>query len=232
MKTLLLVPAIFLQKIFTNLITDNGFLSANDFFQSAYRFHTKFENIVIAGLTFAAFDNLFNTWFGMPMVAWLLFNVLVVFEFVTGISVAIRVRNEKVQSKKLSRGLFKVVVYTLTIGLLHLLSIYLPVGDFFQKNNLNPYIWMYHTVLHVTTILLLISLIENLGQLGVMDSAPILKIIRRKFDSWFELKDNENDETGQQAEGDSEDGIDCDGSDSTTDHTVQSERGEVSEEDL
>lgn len=214
---------------FLHLVEDNGFLSVNEFFQSAYRYHTKFENIIIAGITFAAFDNLLNAWFGMPMIAWFLFNVLVIFEFVTGILVARKVRKEKVTSKKLSRGLFKVVVYMATIGLLHSLSIHLPIGEFFQKNNLNPYTWMYHAVLHITTMIMVISLIENLGKLHVMDADPVLKVIRSKFNQWFELKDD-TDTYSNETEDSAEPMPDA-GPDVSSD-SIQQEGREIPEEDL
>lgn len=160
-----------------------GFLSLDTFKISAFGFMTsKIFNI-------AFLIAVVNTVFGFNHVFLFAYSLLIVFEWFTGVRASLK-RGEKHESRKLGRMILKLGVYSLPIYVLNTFNKNANFPTVFGYE-LDPFLWLYWTVLLVIIWQLLISLLENLDCLGFRWAGVALKIINKRFYKQFDL-DNES----------------------------------------
>jgi len=171
-----------------------GYRSMEDFnhtvFKLAYSEEKTFWFKVSAGM--GTFRLVLFDFTGLDLVVFLAFVILIMAEFQTGLRVALIKKNEKFQSRKFGRMILKISVYMLLIGTLHAFSNRFRVPPIYGIE-INPFAWLYYVVFIAIVFQLVISWLENLGQLGYKESRTLAGIILRKFNKWFEFdgdKDN------------------------------------------
>ncbi len=127
--------------------------------------------------------------FGVQYRVFIAYVGLVFFEWLTGVLASFR-RGEKHESRKLGRMLLKVFIYTLLVALLHQLTFV----EMFGLNNIaevfNPFKWLYWMILVVIIWQLLVSVLENLDDLGFRFAKIALKLINRTFEKKFKINEN------------------------------------------
>ena len=170
------------------LIQGVGFDSIEQFFQST--FHTNsFKPIAIVSFLLGTCAFLIESYLGLSPLVYITFVLLICAEFGTGIKVSQK-KKIKIQSRKLGRMIVKIGIYTLLIGGLYTFSVGLKVPDIFGWQ-VNIYQWVYYIVLNLIIIQLLISLLENLSEMGYQETSRIFKVLSKKLERWFELKNKE-----------------------------------------
>jgi hypothetical protein len=130
---------------------------------------------------------------GLDVVVFFAFVFLIMAEFQTGLKVALIKKKEKFQSRKFGRMILKISVYVLLIGMLHAFANRFRVPEIYGLE-VNPFIWLYYVVFIAIVVQLVVSWLENLGQLGYKESKTLAGIILRRFNKWFEFdgeKDND-----------------------------------------
>lgn len=156
-----------------------GFMSIDNFKVSAF----GFMSVKIFQISFLA--ALLNTVFGVNHLFLIAYSGLIIFEWITGVKASLR-RGEKHESRKLGRMILKVLVYSVPIAILNTMS---KNADFptIQGYELDPFLWLYWTVLIVIIWQLVVSLLENLNDLGFKWAKILLKIINKKFYKKFDI---------------------------------------------
>ena len=175
-----------------NTLNDYGYKSFSGLMQSLFQTEHNFPGILVMGMSFAYVDQVWLEYIGIGFVAWLLYMALIVFDLTTGTIVAIKVRKEQFNIRKFARGVLRMMIYTILIGLVHMLSVFMPVPEFMSTHGLNPYSWIFYVVLHTTVVLMLMKVLKNAGRLGWLESALILRILHKKLNSWFDISDEDN----------------------------------------
>lgn len=161
-----------------------GFKGAVDFIDST--FHTKSIATTlamsgIAGVVASYIEKIL----GLDPIAYLLFVILVIVEFVSGIRAAIK-EKQKIESRKFGRMILKILVYTLLIALVNGFKVRLEVPLIFGEE-INIYSWVYYAVVNMILIQLLISVLENLGRLGFAETNKVTQFLYFKLSQWFEI---------------------------------------------
>lgn len=166
-----------------------GFDNLTDFKKSAFGF--MFSEKVIAGGSVVAFltalaDSI-ESLFGINHAFFTAYAILIIFEWFSGIG-ASRKRKEQHSSRKLGRMILKIAAYSIPLYVLNTFSknIVFPIVFGYE---VDPFTWLYYTVLMVIIWQLLVSLLENLDVLGVPFASKLLKIINKKFYSQLGLDD-------------------------------------------
>lgn len=181
-------------KIFANyLLQGFGYRTIHDFmttvFKGFYLFDLKIYLAVSIGLgTIREFIVVSS---GLDIVFWIAFVFLILAEWQTGIKVDLIKRNKKFESRKFGRMILKISVY---------ISIFVMLNQFalstkklvFEGFELNPFGWLFYVVVTAITFQILISYLENLGNLGYREAKGIAGIVLKKYDKWFEFSGESN----------------------------------------
>lgn len=171
------------------LLQGFGYADVNDFKRSVFRLLNGDDSI---GWSFwSMIGGLLTYITGLYPIVFLAFVLLIFAEFWTGIKVALRVRGEKIQSRKMGRMFLKVGVYIFIITLLNLFSKQVAAPEILGVD-LNPFIWLYYAVFFGITAQLLISWVENLSMLGYKETKGLVRVISKAFGKYFEF-DGEKD---------------------------------------
>ena len=109
--------------------------------------------------------------------------MLLIIEFATGISASIR-EGKKIESRKFGRFICKVFIYTLMIGVVHILNTSAD-GRIVSK----VYTFIYWVIVDYISLQLIISVFENLSRLGFQETSKVFKKINKYLCKWFDLKD-------------------------------------------
>lgn len=133
---------------------------------------------------------------GFDIPVFIAFVLLIVAEFWTGVKVARTVKNEKFQSRKFGRMIFKIGTYVIIVAVLNVFAKSIDAPDI-MGISLNPFTWLYFTVFTAIVFQLLISWLENLGMLGYKESKTIAGFILRKFNKWFEFDGSKNNDKAE-----------------------------------
>ena len=162
-----------------------GFDSWDDFKKSTFGFIAG-SKILKYSILSAILPSLIQSTFGLNWAFLLAYSVLIIFEWGTGVLASFR-KNEKHESKKLGRMLLKIAVYLLPIYILNQFQqhAHFPV---IMGYEIDPFIWLYWTVIIGIIWQLVVSLLENLDVLGFRFAKALLAIINRKFYKQFELE--------------------------------------------
>lgn len=172
-----------------------GYRSLEDFrrtvFKLAYSEEKGIWIKISAGL--GTFRLMLLDFTGLDILVFVAFVFLIAAEFQTGLKVSMMKKKEKFQSRKFGRMILKIGVYMLLIGILHAFSHRFEIPTLYGFE-VNPFKWLYYIVFIGIVIQLVISWLENLGQLGYKESRTLAGFILRKFNNWFEFdgqKDND-----------------------------------------
>lgn len=176
-------------KIINYITQAFGYNSFKELNESAFHFKNSFLVSLNFGLIFGTLEYISREYFGMHTLTMVAFIILMLIEWHTGILVALKVRKEKFQSRKLSRMLFKIGYYLLILFILKSFnnSFRFPVIEGFE---LDPFTWLYMVYLIVVVFSMVISVAENLGKLGYKESRTFGGLVLRKFNSFLNLEDS------------------------------------------
>ncbi|WP_027391775.1 phage holin family protein [Aquimarina latercula] len=164
-----------------------GFINYADFKTSSFGFMSdKIINLAAIG---AVITSITTEIFGITPFFSIAYVVLIIFEWQTGLRASLK-RGEKHESRKLGRMILKVATYTIPVYVLNT----------FQKEvvfpsvlgyEIDPFVWLYWTVLLVIIWQLLVSLLENLDALGYRYASTLLKIINKQFYKHFDIHEDQ-----------------------------------------
>ena len=176
-------------KEFVNyLLQGFGYKNLDDFlttvFKGVYFFDLKIYLMVSIGLGTIREFIIIST--GLDILFWLAFMFLILAEWQTGIKVDMVKRLKKFESRKFGRMILKIAVY---------LAIFIMLNAFsastkrvvFEGFEINPFGWLFYVVVTAITFQILISYLENLGNLGYKEAKGIAGIVLKRYDKWFEF---------------------------------------------
>ncbi|PCI11861.1 MAG: holin [Flavobacteriaceae bacterium] len=158
-----------------NFIIDGfGFSSFHEFKISAFGFMMSTKVLKFAGAL-----GFLTTLFGVEWQFLIAYVVLIIFEWSTGIKASFK-KGEKHESRKLGRMALKIFVYLIILAMLNTFRkhTHFPIVFDFE---INPFNWLFWTVLLVIVWQLFVSVLENLDVLGYPFAAKAIKIINKKF---------------------------------------------------
>lgn len=163
-------------------LNDWGFLSLQDLFQSTLHYK-NYKPMFTVSITVASLSSFIDKWLGLEPMVFIAFCVLLIIEFATGISASIR-EGKKIESRKFGRFICKVFIYTLMIGVVHILNTSAD-GRIVSK----VYTFIYWVIVDYISLQLIISVFENLSRLGFQETSKVFKKINKYLCKWFDLKD-------------------------------------------
>ncbi|MGY6649108.1 phage holin family protein [Wenyingzhuangia sp. IMCC45574] len=129
-----------------------------------------------------------KSFFGVNHAFVFAYVALIIFEWFTGVMASLK-RGEKHESRKLGRMILKLAVYCVPIAILNTFSKH---SQFPSVNGyeLDPFLWLYWTVLLVVIWQLTVSLLENLESLGFKWAKLLLRILNKRFYKQFDIDNN------------------------------------------
>lgn len=161
-------------------LKDFGYDNVGDCLQSVI--HIKsIKPMLLTSTTFGVMATMFETFLGLESYVYMSFFALLVIEFVTGISASVR-EKKKISSKRFGRFVFKIIIYTLMIGIVNTLRVSFETSKLGFLYNL-----IYWTIIHLITVQLVISVFENMSRLGFQESSRIFKAINKLLSKHFDL---------------------------------------------
>lgn len=183
-------------KLINYIIQAFGYNSFKEFNESAFHFKSGFLVSLNFGLIFGTIEYFSKEYLGLHSITMVAFVLLMLGEWHTGLLVALKVRKEKFQSRKLSRMLFKIGYYLLILFILKTFnnSFDFPTIEGFE---LDPFAWLYMVYLIVVVFSMVISVAENLGKLGYKESRTFGGLVLRKFNSFLNLEDSPNQDADE-----------------------------------
>lgn len=167
-----------------------GFENSQDFLKSTFGFIYTSHKIMSLDLIIASIFAAVQFLFGFNHLFLIAYTVLLIFEWITGVSAASR-KNIPHKSRKFGRMLLKIAVYLVPIYILNA----------FEKNanfpkifgyEIDPFDWLYWVYLIAVIWQLFISMLENLDVLGFRFAKVLIRIINARFYKQFELEDEIN----------------------------------------
>lgn len=160
-----------------------GFTGLESFKLSAFGFVTY--RVVNLSMVLAVV----KSFFGVNHAFVFAYASLITFEWFTGVMASLK-RGEKHESRKLGRMVLKLAVYCVPIAILNTFSqhSHFPTIKGFE---LDPFLWLYWTVLIVVIWQLTVSLLENLEELGFKWARVLLRIINKRFYKQFDIDKKE-----------------------------------------
>jgi phage-related holin len=163
------------------ILKEWGFSCWSDLAQSTL--HVKnYKPMLSVSLTLSGISTLTNSFLGLEPMVYLSFILLILLEFITGISASVK-EGKKIESKRLGRFVVKITVYTLMIAIANILKTNYA-NDIVGK----VYNFIYWIILHFITIQLIVSVFENMSRLGFQESSRIFKKINQFMSKWFDVK--------------------------------------------
>lgn len=171
-----------------------GFSGTNDFMESAFHI-SSWKPLAIVSISVGSLGLSINGFFqnnlGLAPFVYLSFLLLIVIETWTGIQASLK-KGRKVQSRKLVRMLIKISIYTIIIGILQQFATGLSTPNIpFTETKINIYTWIYFVVLNWIVLQLILSVLENLSEMGWEETNGLFKIIYNKISKWFQLQNED-----------------------------------------
>lgn len=175
-------------KLFNYLLGAFGFIDWIDLKMSSFGFMVSLKVIKLSAIL-GFISTVINEMFGISHLFFLAYFILIIFEWFTGIRASLK-RNEKHESRKLGRMLLKIGIYLVPLYVLNIFQqeVNFPVVLGYE---IDPFVWLYWTVLLVIIWQLVVSLLENLKDMDIKYASVLLKIINRKFYKKFDLEEDE-----------------------------------------
>lgn len=175
-------------KLLNYILQGFGYIDWHDFqttiFKAYYIGNVKLW--ITLSFSLGTFRELVKVSTGLDVLFWGAFIFLIIAEWQTGMKVDMFKRGKKFQSRKFGRMLLKIGVYFSILQMLFTFSTQTKTIDF-AGFEVNPLGWLYYVVLVAIIFQLVISWLENLGNLGYKEARGIAGIVLRKYDKWFEF---------------------------------------------
>ena len=163
------------------ILKDWGFTSMQDLLQSTLHIGSL-KPMMVLSVTFGTLSSITDKFLGLEPLVYLCFLILLIVEFITGISASIR-EGKKIESKRLGRFIVKIVVYTLMIAIVNILN-----KSFDDRIVGKIYNFIYWVIIDFITLQLIISVFENLSRLGFQESSRVFNKINKYLSKWFDVK--------------------------------------------
>lgn len=163
------------------ILKDWGFTSMQDLLQSTLHIGSL-KPMMVLSVTFGTLSSITDKYLGLEPLVYLCFLILLIVEFITGISASIK-EGKKIESKRLGRFIVKIVVYTLMIAIVNILN-----KSFDDRIVGKIYNFIYWVIIDFITLQLIISVFENLSRLGFQESSRIFNKINKYLSKWFDVK--------------------------------------------
>jgi phage-related holin len=164
-----------------NIVKEYGFSCWTEMLQSTLHYK-NYKPMLGMSITLGGFSALTNKFLGLDALVYVSFVLLILIEFITGISASIK-EGKKIESKRLGRFLVKITIYTLMIAIANILRISYE-SDIVGK----LYGFIYWVILHFITVQMIVSVFENLSRLGYQESSRVFKKINQFMSKWFDVK--------------------------------------------
>jgi hypothetical protein len=154
-----------------------GFADFNDMAHSTFGFITL--PIFNYSLFIAVAAQWINYLFGFNHEFLMAYVILLIFEWITGVSASLKL-GQKHTSRKVGRMLLKIGVYLVPI---YILNTFAKKTDFpiAFGYELNPFVWLYWVYMLGVIWQLVVSLLENLKVLEFKFADTLLKAINKRF---------------------------------------------------
>jgi hypothetical protein len=163
------------------ILKDWGFTSMQDLLQSTLHIGS-IKPMMVLSVTFGTLSSITDKYLGLEPLVYLSFLILLIVEFITGISASIK-EGKKIESKRLGRFIVKIVVYTLMIAIVNILN-----KSFDDRIVGKIYNFIYWIIIDFITLQLIISVFENLSRLGFQESSRVFNKINKYLSKWFDVK--------------------------------------------
>lgn len=163
------------------ILKDWGFTSMQDLLQSTLHIGSL-KPMMLLSVTFGTLSSITDKFLGLEPLVYLCFLILLIVEFITGISASIK-EGKKIESKRLGRFIVKIVVYTLMIAIVNILN-----KSFDDRIVGKIYNFIYWVIIDFITLQLIISVFENLSRLGFQESSRVFNKINKYLSKWFDVK--------------------------------------------
>lgn len=163
-----------------------GYDNISDVSNSMFNGVIKTYTVLFCSVTAAA-ATIMEQWVGLEGKVYAALVVLFLLEFGTGVAASLLIRKERFNSIKLGRIVIKIFVYT---GILILFNAFKDhLGVDVLNISFNFFEWIYYIILNLLILQLLVSVFENLSDLGWKEVNVFVSIFKKKIDS----VENEND---------------------------------------
>ena len=172
-------------KFLTHILQGFGFENLADLGQSVIHTSVGFPAVIKTSLILGTIATFIEQFIGLAPMAYLAFILLVILEFITGIKASLK-NGKKIESRKFGRMIIKIAAYTIILGIVHIFKTFLLVPEIFGYG-LNIYEWLYYVILNMILVQLIISVVENLSRMGLMEANKMLVVIKKQISKWFDL---------------------------------------------
>ena len=175
-------------KLINYILQGFGYLDFHDFLTTTFKMF-YFGNLKLffgLAISLGTIREFIITSTGLDIIFWAVFVFLIIAEWQTGLKVDVIKRGNKFQSRKFGRMVLKIGVYiTILLALFALSETTKKIT--FIGFDVNPLGWLYYVVMIAIVFQLVISYLENLGNLGYKEARGIAGIVLRKYNKWFEF---------------------------------------------
>lgn len=171
-----------IKNFFNYIVVNFGFNGINDFYSS-----TIHHNFTILTIPVTIILTLLEKLMGLQYLTLVSFGVLVLMEFITGIS-ASKVKNIPIQSKKFARFGLKLMVWFSLIFIINSLKLeYKGKTDITGLMAFSLFSWLHGALYVYINLEYLISVLENLEVISGNDAATSkLTLIKKKLSSFID----------------------------------------------
>jgi hypothetical protein len=152
-----------MKDFFTSLVVANGYKSLSHAKDSIFHPDNFAWMGPIAGI-FATIAHVFEGIFGLHIIVFIVLTILFFLEMHTGIK-ASKLEGIAFNSEKFQKGWFKLAVYVIMIGSMHLCAVFIPHHPIFGVD-INIYAFFHYAFYNYVILNLFISNIENFVRLG------------------------------------------------------------------
>ena len=175
-------------KLLNYILQGFGYLDLHDFQTTTFKmfYFGNLKLFVTISITLGTIREFIVTSTGLDVIFWAVFVFLIIAEWQTGMKVDMMKRGNKFQSRKFGRMVLKIGVYIAILLALFGLSETTKNKNFIGFE-INPLGWLYYVVMVAIVFQLIISYLENLGNLGYKEAKGIAGIVLRRYNKWFEF---------------------------------------------
>lgn len=120
------------------------------------------------------------------------FALLIILQFITGVWVAVKKDGSKIEERKLTKIVVRLVIYGLLLFIMNSLTHFPPIG--LGQFTVNIWSYLYHFSISIIIFQLLISTAKNLSALGFDEMKLLGDFLGRKLNALIELDKNKTDQ--------------------------------------
>lgn len=159
-----------------------GYKNSRDLMNSLIKVE-NIPNLILAGGFLTFVEAFIAQSLGVSGMAYLAFVVCILLEFALGLSVALKMR-KRFEPNKLFRVVVKIVVYSTALWVIQMQVVN------FAHSAVQETMWkfLHSFIYNVILVQLIISILENLGELGVREVSVIIDKLYEYLNKWFDIK--------------------------------------------